>query len=59
MRKIYGLLPAAGMALRMRPFQYPKELLPVHYEASDAFETLIAKMDHHDADLILGVFPDR
>lgn len=32
MKKYYGLLPAAGLATRMRPFRYPKELLPVHYE---------------------------
>jgi len=32
MKKLYGLLPAAGQALRMRPFRYPKELLPMHFE---------------------------
>jgi len=32
MNKYYGLLPAAGLATRMRPFRYPKELLPVHYQ---------------------------
>ena len=32
MSKYWGLLPAAGMATRMRPFMYPKELLPVHYQ---------------------------
>jgi glucose-1-phosphate thymidylyltransferase len=32
MKKYYGLLPAAGMGMRMRPFRYPKELLPVHFE---------------------------
>jgi len=31
MTKIFGLLPAAGMAMRMRPFRYPKELLPVQF----------------------------
>ncbi len=32
MKKYYGLLPAAGLATRMRPFRYPKELLPIHYQ---------------------------
>jgi glucose-1-phosphate thymidylyltransferase len=32
----YGLLPAAGQAMRMRPFRYPKELLPVHYCQADS-----------------------
>jgi len=29
-----GVLPAAGAATRLRPFRYPKELLPVVYEPS-------------------------
>ena len=32
--KYYGLVPAAGLATRMRPFRYPKELLPVHFESA-------------------------
>lgn len=31
MKEYFGLIPAAGLAQRMRPFRYPKELLPVHY----------------------------
>jgi glucose-1-phosphate thymidylyltransferase len=33
MNKFYGLLPAAGLGTRMRPFRYPKELLPVCFES--------------------------
>ncbi|MFL6130182.1 MAG: sugar phosphate nucleotidyltransferase [Mycobacteriales bacterium] len=29
---VVGVLPAAGLASRLRPFRYPKELLPVAYE---------------------------
>ncbi|HTR30742.1 MAG TPA: sugar phosphate nucleotidyltransferase [Puia sp.] len=29
-----GLLPCAGLGLRMRPLRYPKELLPVSFESS-------------------------
>jgi glucose-1-phosphate thymidylyltransferase len=35
MPKYFGLIPAAGLATRMRPFRYPKELLPVYYEFVD------------------------
>ena len=28
---IIGVLPCAGLGLRMRPFRYPKELLPIDY----------------------------
>ena len=31
--KFVGILPAAGMGSRLRPFRYPKELLPITYEA--------------------------
>ncbi len=37
MKKHVGLLPAAGLALRMRPFRYPKELLPMHFRQSGDF----------------------
>jgi glucose-1-phosphate thymidylyltransferase len=30
---VVGLLPAGGRGTRLRPFQYPKELLPVVYES--------------------------
>lgn len=33
-----GLLPAAGHGLRLKPFRYPKELLPVTYELSSHSE---------------------
>ena len=35
MEKLIGLLPAAGLATRMRPFMYPKELLPVHFKQTN------------------------
>lgn len=31
MKKIIGILPAAGIASRLLPFSYPKELLPVFF----------------------------
>ncbi|MBS1599970.1 MAG: hypothetical protein JST75_17215 [Bacteroidetes bacterium] len=33
-KEIIGILPCAGLGLRMRPLRYPKELLPVSYERS-------------------------
>jgi len=44
MSKYYGLLPAAGLATRMRPFRYPKELLPVHYQLITESEYLRPKL---------------
>ncbi|MFC0513599.1 nucleotidyltransferase family protein [Mucilaginibacter angelicae] len=44
MEKIYGLLPAAGLATRMRPFRYPKELLPIHYQFVDETEYVRPKL---------------
>jgi len=44
MKKYYGLLPAAGLATRMRPFRYPKELLPVHYQFVDESEYVRPKL---------------
>jgi len=35
-KEIIGILPCAGLGLRMRPLRYPKELLPVSYERSAA-----------------------
>lgn len=31
MRHVIGIVPAAGLSSRLRPFRYPKELLPVSY----------------------------
>jgi glucose-1-phosphate thymidylyltransferase len=42
--KYYGLLPAAGLATRMRPFRYPKELLPVHYQMINETDHLRPKL---------------
>jgi glucose-1-phosphate thymidylyltransferase len=44
MNKYFGLLPAAGLALRMRPFRYPKELLPVHFESVNHSEFIRPKL---------------
>jgi glucose-1-phosphate thymidylyltransferase len=44
MEKCYGLLPAAGLATRMRPFRYPKELLPVHYQFVNETEFVRPKL---------------
>jgi glucose-1-phosphate thymidylyltransferase len=44
MEKYYGLLPAAGLALRMRPFRYPKELLPVHFQEVNESEFIRPKL---------------
>jgi glucose-1-phosphate thymidylyltransferase len=44
MGKYYGILPAAGLALRMRPFRYPKELLPVHFESVNGNEFIRPKL---------------
>lgn len=44
MTKIYGLLPAAVLSLRMCPFGYPKELLPVYYEAANDHEYIRPKL---------------
>ncbi|MBB6112885.1 glucose-1-phosphate thymidylyltransferase [Mucilaginibacter lappiensis] len=43
-KKHYGLLPAAGMAIRMRPFRYPKELLPVHFHPDKTTEFIRPKL---------------
>lgn len=40
----FGLLPAAGLALRMRPFRYPKELLPVHFQETGSNEFIRPKL---------------
>ncbi len=32
--EIIGILPCGGTGLRMRPFRYPKELLPIYYHQS-------------------------
>lgn len=44
MKELYGILPAAGLGLRMRPFRYPKELLPVHFEESSKENYLRPKL---------------
>lgn len=44
MSKYYGLLPAAGLATRMRPFRYPKELLPVHYQVVNEVDYVRPKL---------------
>ncbi|QEM05979.1 NTP transferase domain-containing protein [Mucilaginibacter rubeus] len=44
MKKLYGLLPAAGHGMRMRPFRYPKELLPVYYESVNQDEYVRPKL---------------
>ena len=56
MSKYYGLLPAAGLATRMRPFRYPKELLPVHYQFVEENEYVRPKLliEHSLEALSLG-----
>lgn len=44
MEKYFGLIPAAGMATRMRPFRYPKELLPVHFQPAKQNEFIRPKL---------------
>lgn len=43
MEKI-GLLPCGGQALRMKPLQYPKELLPISYEKSNSDNSIFPKL---------------
>lgn len=42
--KAIGILPCAGLGLRMRPLRYPKELLPVCFEKSEDGQTLIPRL---------------
>jgi glucose-1-phosphate thymidylyltransferase len=44
MEQFYGILPAAGLATRMRPFRYPKELLPVHFETTEIDDFIRPKL---------------
>lgn len=44
MNKYYGIIPAAGLATRMQPFRYPKELLPIYYQLVDEKEHVRPKL---------------
>lgn len=35
MQSLVGIVPAAGQGSRLRPFTYPKELMPIAYEAAE------------------------
>jgi glucose-1-phosphate thymidylyltransferase len=43
-KEIIGILPCAGLGLRMRPLRYPKELLPVSYERSSTDDSIRPKL---------------
>jgi glucose-1-phosphate thymidylyltransferase len=42
--KAVGILPCAGLGLRMRPLRYPKELLPVCFHRLNDGQTIVPKL---------------